>query len=142
MLKHTFAVAAVAGLLTLGGCQGALTSETAFVPVTSTTTSASEEVLVESSLKRDSKLGVRYLGAGAWDAAITKLDLAVQEGDNDSRTHHSLGVAYEMTGQYELAKAHYMAALENSGTQNFEYVESVRRIRTKLGETTYAGVID
>ena len=124
------------GFIALTGCQGMLTSESAVVSVPAPHQGIPQEVVVESSLKRDSKLGVRYLGADAWDSAVNKLEFAVETGDDDARTHHALGVAYEMVGQNQMAKAHYMLALENASTQNTEYERAVQRIRTKLGEGT------
>jgi Tfp pilus assembly protein PilF len=126
------------GLFAVAGCQGTFTSESAIVAVPFSQQGTPQEVVVESSLKRDSKLGVRYLGADAWDSAVNKLEFAVGSGDDDARTHHALGVAYEMTGNNTMAKAHYMLALENAGVHNVEYERAVQRIRAKLGEGTYA----
>ena len=126
-------------VLLVAGCQGAFQTDSTFVTVPFPQGGGDEEVWVESSLNRDSKLGVRYLGAGAWGVATNKLNLAIASGDDDARTHFALGVAYELDGNYHEAKAHYELALERAGVSTTDYEDAVRRIRVKLGEAPLTG---
>ena len=130
------AVAVITLVALVPGCTGPapFSTETTTVLVPYYQSGADHEIVLESSLNRESKLGIRYMGAEAWDAAIEKLNRAVDDGDDDARTHFALGVAYELTNQYERAKTHYMIAIENAPKQVESYEIALMRINTKLGQ--------
>ncbi|MFG0330035.1 MAG: tetratricopeptide repeat protein [Phycisphaerales bacterium] len=87
-------------------------------------------VHVEPSNHPRSEAGVRALEVGDYDEAIEALEDAVDADDEDVRSIFALGVAYEATGDYDLAMDQYDAARELGDDR--QYTQGYNRAKARL----------
>lgn len=73
---------------------------------------------VSDEVKGQLKYGVRAAKEDRWDEAIYRWRKALQIDPNNLMAHNNLAVAYEQTGEYELALEEYETAYRiDSGNQ-------------------------
>ncbi|MEM7515732.1 MAG: hypothetical protein AAF368_02250 [Planctomycetota bacterium] len=94
-----------------------------------------EDVIYElrSSARQQCKEAVRELRLENYEEAMILAEGAVDKAPNDDRTRFILGIAYEMMGEFEYALEQYEEATRIPNKIDQRYMESVRRVRAKLG---------
>lgn len=101
--------------------------------------------------KNNVELGIGYLQQGNRKAAIEKLQKALDQEPNYAPAHHSIALAYQEFGQFDLAEQHFRKAVELSPhdgnvLNNFgaflcnqkRYTEGEEQFRLALRDPTYA----
>ncbi|RKZ30517.1 hypothetical protein DRQ36_05310 [bacterium] len=90
----------------------------------------------------DLQMGVNMAKVGNWDNAISYFQRAVKENPGSWKAHYDLGMAYECTGDYEIAIERLTTAYslnpKNSIQTEIAYcrqrIEEQRRLMEQLGE--------
>lgn len=79
-------------------------------------TTTSEPDLSDDQLQRASELnaelGVRYMQQGNNERAMTKLQKAIEQNDENARAHQFLGELYRRVGKPDEAREHFRRALD------------------------------